>query len=89
MFSTFSHRLSIQIEIFYFLIKYVQSRLLKNCHMRERVKWKSIKVEPTHLAILSKLVFYHLLSYPTKCNVVRPQNNHGNNVVLQFGVLTG
>ena len=26
------------IEIFYFLTKYVQSRLLRNCRMRERVK---------------------------------------------------
>ena len=41
MFSTFSHRLSINqiIEISYFLTKYVQSRLLQNCRMRERVKY--------------------------------------------------
>ena len=40
MFCTFSHRLSFQlcIEIFYFLTKYVQSRLLQDCGMRERVK---------------------------------------------------
>ena len=38
MFSTFSHRLSIQLEIYYFWTKYVQSRLLQNCCMRERVK---------------------------------------------------
>ena len=45
MFSTFSHRLSIHlqrfihsfIEIFYVLTKYVQSHLLHNCRMRERV----------------------------------------------------
>ena len=30
------------MEIFHFLAKYVQSRLLQNCHMKERVKLKSI-----------------------------------------------
>ena len=34
MFSTFFHRLS----IFYYLTKYVESHLLQNCCMRERVK---------------------------------------------------
>ena len=34
MFSTFIHSI---IEIFYFLTKYVQSRLLQNCCMKERV----------------------------------------------------
>ena len=39
MFSTFCHRLSIQLwRFFYFLTKYVQSRLLQNCRMREKVK---------------------------------------------------
>ena len=39
MFSTFSHRIIHSIiEIFHILTKYVQSRLLQNCRMRERVK---------------------------------------------------
>ena len=29
------------MEIFYILTKYVQSHLLQNCRMRERVKWKN------------------------------------------------
>ena len=39
IFSTFSYRLSIQ---FYLLRKHVQSRLLQNCCMKERVKLYSI-----------------------------------------------
>ena len=42
MFSTFSHRLSIVIEIVHILTKYVQSRLLQNCRMREKVKLQQI-----------------------------------------------
>ena len=39
MFSTFSHKVIHSIiEIFHFLTKYVQSCLLQNCRMRERVK---------------------------------------------------
>ena len=30
------------MEIFYFLTKYIQSRLLQNCRMRERIKQKLI-----------------------------------------------
>ena len=43
MFSTFSHRLFIQLQRFsIFLTKYVHSNLLQNCRMRERVKVYSV-----------------------------------------------
>ena len=39
MFAIFSHNvIHLVIEIFFFLTKYIQRRLLQNCHMRERVK---------------------------------------------------
>ena len=33
------------MEIFYFVTKYVQSRLLQNCHMRERVKLSATNLQ--------------------------------------------
>ena len=58
MFSTFSHRLSIHsiIEIFYFSTKYVQSRLLQNCRMRESIIYMRKTVE--HIVFQKRTCLY-------------------------------
>ena len=50
--SSFSHRLSIQLYTFsIFLTKYVQSRLLQNCCMRERVNQQEVLLQQTTVKI--------------------------------------
>ena len=50
------------IEIFFFLTKYVQSRLLQNCWMREKVK-----------GLDKDLFTFQLIQRPQKRNITMPQ----------------
>ena len=61
MFSTFSHRLyiSIKLEIFYFLTKYVQSRLLQNCCMRKRVHFDIFAADNFEINVAKEEIAEH------------------------------
>ena len=58
------------MEIFYFLTKYIKSRLLQNCRMRERVKGENSSFEQNLIFkhIQCKLIFKCLLCTILKFN---------------------